>query len=123
MFDVGFWELSLIMVVALLVIGPERLPGVARKAGLWVNKGRNFLRTIKSDIEHEIAADELKKVIKDHSQSTSVHEIIEEVTDSISELKESVKQNDLFTSLEQVDENANSTDSTTKNPPEKSNDT
>jgi sec-independent protein translocase protein TatB len=112
MFDVGFWELSLIMVVALLVIGPERLPGVARKAGLWVNKGRSFLRTIKSDIEHEIAADELKKVIKNQSQSTSVHEIIEEVTDSISELKESVKQDDLFSSLEQKqeDEKANSSD-------------
>lgn len=80
MFDIGFWEISLIMVVALLVIGPERLPGVARKAGLWVNKGRGFIRSIKMDIEHEIAADELKKVLKDQESLTGVHEIIEETT-------------------------------------------
>ena len=122
MFDVGFWELSLIMVVALLVIGPERLPGVARKAGVWVNKGRGFLRTIKSDIEHEIAADELKKVISSQKQSSGIHEIIEEVTDNISELKESVKQNDLFSSLDQVKESDNSTDNAINKSSEKSND-
>ncbi len=93
MFDIGFWEISLIMVVALLVIGPERLPGVARKAGLWVNKGRGFIRSIKADIEHEIAADELKKVLKEQSKSSGVHEIIEEARDDIRNVKEELKNN------------------------------
>lgn len=123
MFDVGFWELSLIMIVALLVIGPERLPGVARKAGLWVNRGRSFLRSIKSDIEHEIAADELKKIIKNQTESSGVHEIIEETTDNISKLKESVKQDDLFSSVEQTEDEANSTDRMMKKFFDKSNDT
>mgnify|MGYP000713345323 CR=1 FL=1 len=97
MFDIGFWEISLIMVVALLVIGPERLPGVARKAGLWVNKGRGFVRSIKADIEHEIAADELKKALNDHAKFPGVHEIIEEtradIGDTISHTNEELKKN------------------------------
>ncbi|MEW8587286.1 MAG: twin-arginine translocase TatA/TatE family subunit, partial [Candidatus Thiodiazotropha sp.] len=40
MFDVGFWELTIIALVALIVIGPERLPKVARTAGLWLGRGR-----------------------------------------------------------------------------------
>lgn len=83
MFDVGFWELSLIMVVALVVIGPERLPGVARKAGKWVGKGRQFVRTIKSDIDRELAADELRSILKEQAKSNPLHEIIEETRGSL----------------------------------------
>lgn len=54
MFDVGFWELALIGVVALVIIGPERLPGAAHTAGLWVEKGRRMLRDAKSDIDREL---------------------------------------------------------------------
>jgi sec-independent protein translocase protein TatB len=42
MFDIGFWEMAFIGVIALVVIGPERLPGVARTAGLWVGKARRM---------------------------------------------------------------------------------
>ena len=42
MFDVGFWEMAFIGVIALVVIGPERLPGVARSVGLWVGKGQAY---------------------------------------------------------------------------------
>ena len=91
MFDIGFWEISLIMVVALLVIGPERLPGVARKAGLWVNKGRRFISTIKADIEHEIAADELKKTLNNQSEFTGVHEIIEETKADIGHINDELR--------------------------------
>jgi len=91
MFDIGFWEISLIMVVALLVIGPERLPGVARKAGLWVNKGRRFISTVKADIEHEIAADELKKTLNNQSEFTGVHEIIEETKADIGNINDELR--------------------------------
>ena len=56
MFDVGFWEISLIALVALLVIGPERLPKVARVAGLWIGRGRRMIGSVKADIEREIKA-------------------------------------------------------------------
>ncbi len=54
MFDVGFWELALLGVVALIIIGPERLPGAAHTAGLWVAKGRRMLRDVKTDIDREL---------------------------------------------------------------------
>jgi len=86
MFDIGFSELVLIGIVALLVIGPDRLPKVARTAGKWVGKMRGFVSSVKADIDHELAADELKKILKEQSDSSSIHEIIEEtktVTDDI----------------------------------------
>ena len=63
MFDFGFWELFLIMVVALLVVGPERLPGLARQIGLWIGKAKRFVNSVRSDIEREIRAEELKQIL------------------------------------------------------------
>lgn len=59
MFDVGFWELALIGVVALMIVGPERLPGVVRTAGRWVAKGRRILQDAKADLEREMKAQEM----------------------------------------------------------------
>ena len=87
MFDIGFFELILIGIVALLVIGPERLPRVARQAGLWVGKMRNFVNSVKEDIDQEIKADELKKIMKQHAESNSIHEIIEDTKDAVKNAK------------------------------------
>lgn len=54
MFDVGFWELALIGIVALLILGPERLPQAARTAGLWIGKARRMLGELKADFDREI---------------------------------------------------------------------
>ncbi len=78
MFDIGFWELSLIGVVALLVIGPERLPQVARTAGLWFGRMRHFVSSVKADIDRELKAEELRQIVEKQAQSTGLHEIIEE---------------------------------------------
>jgi len=80
MFEVGFSELVLIMVIALLVLGPERLPKVARSIGLWVGKARSMARTVKAEISREIAADELKRMLDKQVGSTDPFEIIEKVT-------------------------------------------
>ncbi len=63
MFDVGFWELAIIAVVALMVLGPERLPRAARTAGLWVSKARRTVTTMKAEIERELDVEEMKKVV------------------------------------------------------------
>ena len=80
MFEVGFSELVLIMVIALLVLGPERLPKVARSIGLWVGKARSMARTVKAEISREIAADELKRVLDKQAGSADPFEIIEKIT-------------------------------------------
>ncbi len=63
MFDIGFWELALIGLVALLVLGPERLPGAARTAGQWVGRARRTLGQIRADVERELDAADLKEQI------------------------------------------------------------
>lgn len=61
MFDIGFGELLLIAVVALVVLGPERLPKAARFAGLWVRRARNQWDSVKQELERELHAEELKR--------------------------------------------------------------
>jgi len=61
MFDIGFSELVLIAVVALVVLGPERLPRAARFAGLWVRRARAQWYSVKAEFEREVAAEELKR--------------------------------------------------------------
>ncbi len=63
MFDVGFWELSVIAVVALVVLGPERLPRAARTTGLWISKARRTVTSMKAEIERELDTEEIKKVV------------------------------------------------------------
>ena len=62
MFDVGLTELMVIAMVALVVIGPERLPKVARTAGLLLGRLQRYVSDVKSDINREMQLDELKKM-------------------------------------------------------------
>ena len=63
MFDVGFQELTLISLIALIVVGPERLPRMARTLGLWMGKIRYYVGQVKSDIDREVRAQELKELL------------------------------------------------------------
>ena len=78
MFDIGFWELVIIGLVALLVVGPERLPKLARTLGLWMGKGRRFLGSVKADIDRELRAEELKRVLDQQALSNPLEEIVNE---------------------------------------------
>jgi sec-independent protein translocase protein TatB len=62
MFDFSFGELAVIGAVALVVLGPERLPKVARQVGDWVGKAQRYVSQVKSDISREIELAELKKL-------------------------------------------------------------
>jgi len=64
MFDVGFSEIFVIAVVALVVLGPERLPKAARFAGLWVRRARAQWHSVKSELENEIADEELRRSLR-----------------------------------------------------------
>lgn len=64
MFDIGFSELFLIGIVALIVLGPERLPKAARFVGLWVRRARAQWYSVKSELEHELADDELRRSLR-----------------------------------------------------------
>ena len=64
MFDIGFGELFLIAIVALLVLGPERLPKAARFTGLWVRRARAQWYSVKAELENELADEELRRSLR-----------------------------------------------------------
>ncbi len=67
MFDIGFTELLVIFVVALLVVGPERLPVVARKVGLYIGKMRRSFQSIKDEVEQELEIEAVKAQLKENA--------------------------------------------------------
>lgn len=87
MFDVGMLELFLVAVVALLVVGPERLPKLARTAGMWLGRGRRFISTVKDDIDREMKADELRSILEKQKQSNPLHEVVEDTKKTFSDIK------------------------------------
>ena len=84
MFDIGFWEVIFIMIITLLVVGPERLPRVARTAGLWVGKIRSFVTSVKADIDKELATEELKRVLAKQASMPELEEIVDKTKSSLS---------------------------------------
>jgi sec-independent protein translocase protein TatB len=55
MFDVGFWELTVLMTLALLVLGPDKLPGLVTGLGRWLGRARAMARSLRVQIEREMA--------------------------------------------------------------------
>lgn len=81
MFDVGFSELCLIGLVSLLVIGPERLPKVARIAGYWLGKTRSMVASVKEEIKLELQAEEMRQIFKEQS---ALHDDVQQMLDETS---------------------------------------
>lgn len=94
MFDIGFWELALIGVIALLVVGPERLPAMARSAGLWVGRIRRYISHVKDDIEREIRAEELREMMKESSQLESLDAELSETRDTLKAVEKEMEEVD-----------------------------
>lgn len=92
MFDVGFSELLIIAVVALLVLGPERLPKATRFAGLWVRKARAQWYSVKSEFEFEMAQEEMKKHLQDveNTIKAPVLQLQEDFQEASSDLEKTV---------------------------------
>jgi len=80
MFDVGFLELLVIMVLGLLVLGPERLPKAAQKVGYWFGKARRYVEGMKSQVEAEFDSTEVKRLL--HNQEVQIRELQNKLTDT-----------------------------------------
>jgi len=108
MFDVGFWEILLIMILALVVIGPERLPGAARTLGLWIGKGRRYIEGVKNEVEQEFDVSEFKRVI--HNQEIQLNELQQKVNQSANisadDLLEPTEETHTIKEETSVDDNA-----------------
>ncbi len=67
MFDIGFAEIVIISIVALLVLGPERLPSTVRSIALWIGRLKRGFASVKSEIEREIGADDIRRQLHNES--------------------------------------------------------
>lgn len=77
MFDIGFWELVVCGVVALIVLGPEQLPVVARKVGFWIGRIRRFVDVAKQDIDRELRLREVRDAIERNANLDEIKRIID----------------------------------------------
>ncbi len=87
-FDFGLWEIAIIGIITLIVVGPEKMPALARKAGLYAGKFKKFISKIKNDINNEIKADELKKQLSIKDDDLSLSQTLKEAKSSIDEIKQ-----------------------------------
>jgi sec-independent protein translocase protein TatB len=92
MFDFGFWEIAIIGVITLIVVGPERMPSLARKAGLYFGKLNRFFNKVKSDINEELKMDEIKEQMSMDDEKI----ILTEVTEDFQSSADSLKQDNIF---------------------------
>ena len=80
MFDIAFSELLVIGIVALIVIGPERLPKVARTAGQWLGKLNRYVAQVKQDIDRDMKLEELRKLQQEMKETAQRYEILADET-------------------------------------------
>jgi sec-independent protein translocase protein TatB len=95
MFDVGFSEMVVIAVVALIVIGPERLPKVARTIGHLIGRMNRYVADVKADINREMEVEELRKFkeqFQDAAQSVqqTIHQELDSAQSGLNKIEESV---------------------------------
>ncbi|MBS0516570.1 MAG: twin-arginine translocase subunit TatB [Proteobacteria bacterium] len=90
MFDFSFGEMGLIAVVALLVLGPERLPRVARTAGALARRARNSWQSVRDEIERELQAEDLKRSIEDAKNAAA--DLQNDIRGASAEVRSSIEQ-------------------------------
>lgn len=92
MFEVGFSEICMVALVALLVIGPEKLPKVARMAGFWISKSRRIVASVKQEIHEEFQAEELRQSLKNQSGIKEIKQIINDSANDLQSFKNTLNQ-------------------------------
>ena len=90
MFGISSGELFFVAIIALIVLGPERLPKVARLAGMWVRRARNQWQSVKDELERELAAEELKRSL--HDAQSALRDTEQGIRDSGSEAQREFEQ-------------------------------
>ncbi len=92
MFDIGFWELTLIALILLVVVGPERLPAIATKAGRYLREAKNFIDNIKSKVNEEFEEENVKKHLAVEDKDSKIFDIVNESKKSLGTIKEDIEK-------------------------------
>lgn len=92
MFDVGFSELLLLAIIALVVLGPEKLPHAARMAGAWVGRIRRLIISVQADIENEVAAAEMRERIRKEMEKAKAAADLGAIEGTAREIRDSLRE-------------------------------
>ncbi|MGR5488243.1 Sec-independent protein translocase protein TatB, partial [Vibrio alfacsensis] len=87
MFDIGFWELVLISVVGLVVLGPERLPTAIRSVSRFISSAKAMANNVKDELSHELKVQELQENLK-KAEKMGMEDLSPELKSSVEELKQ-----------------------------------
>ncbi|MBE8189876.1 MAG: twin-arginine translocase subunit TatB [Candidatus Thioglobus sp.] len=90
MFDIGFWEFALIGIITLIVVGPEKMPAIARKAGHFIGKGKRFIAKIQEEVGDELEADKIKSHLNLDDKDSNIVEIFDETKSALNEIKQDI---------------------------------
>lgn len=91
MFDVGFSELLMVGLVALLVLGPEKLPKAARIAGFWLGKARHTIANVTTEIKQELHAEEMRQLLQQQSLADELQRALDDTQTAVDDINTAVK--------------------------------
>ena len=93
MFDFSIWEISLVGLITLVVVGPDKIPSLARKTGVYAGKLKKFLNKIKADIDNELNLEELKelKELSLKGQSNHLNDFFENSQEASNDIENEVE--------------------------------
>ncbi|MCF4175540.1 Sec-independent protein translocase protein TatB [Vibrio sp. McD22-P3] len=91
MFDIGFWELVLISVVGLVVLGPERLPTAIRSVSRFISSAKAMANNVKDELSHELKVQELQENLK-KAEKMGMEDLSPELKSSVEELKQAAQE-------------------------------
>jgi sec-independent protein translocase protein TatB len=91
MFEIGFWEMVLVGVVAMIVVGPERLPGLARTAGLWLGKARRMVANVKAEVDRELHLEEIKQSLREQGHLTEINDIKQDLANRVKAIQQDIQ--------------------------------
>ena len=94
MFDIGFSEILVIAVIALLVMGPERLPQALRSCALWFGRIRQQYRTVRSDLENEMGIDDVRRQLHNENILKDLKEAKENFEETGNEIQSTIDSSD-----------------------------
>lgn len=95
MFDIGFPELMVVSIVALLILGPERLPEALRTMGLWMGRLRRSFAAVKTELEQELGMDDIRRQLHNESVMEEMQRIEAEVQNSLDAEQDSATENSI----------------------------
>jgi len=89
MFDIGFSEMFMVLVIALIVIGPERLPAVAKKMGRFIGKAKRTFENVKREVQSEFETEELNKRLAENNILQDTKDTVGGITDELKDIAKS----------------------------------